>query len=497
MGVRDAKMMQSFHILLLKKMRKEEMAVWKRRYAALAAAAGCVMAGCGMQGREMVPRETAMETADAESAIKEYGIFNYDYTGYQDECVGWGDYESFVGQDYDRDGKVDRVYKEYREDADANFYRIEFGNGDVIAMDCGVSGTAFLNIKSADINGDGNIEMVLSFLYGASTDMRGAGGMAVYEKQGDGYKKAVLPFREKDADCSQSVSVRYQTVRDGLIQVSVEDGWYETVVPIPTVQWDSLAYDRYYGNAVEDCVVWDNYLLEKDEGTRLVCKVHLFDKWSDCGLFAVLGYKDGRYVIDRWMRTNEEFSEEPAGEDSCWSLTDYLLCSRIMETGGQLVSVGLWLDSGTYGSEEEFVPGMGVYEENFRGEYYLRVVDREGHILSERSLAQDFDVGSNMNFPGAFELVERDYNKDACPDFTIGAAASSSMNVYALYTIWKDGTIGLLCRDIPNDSPGEFSVELESGTGTSFSVHVWNNAIGEEEQMFYEWDEERNCYKNP
>ena len=47
------------------------------------------MAGCGMQGREMVPRETAMETvmetADAESAIKEYGIFNYDYTGYQDE----------------------------------------------------------------------------------------------------------------------------------------------------------------------------------------------------------------------------------------------------------------------------------------------------------------------------------------------------------------------------------------------------------------------------
>jgi hypothetical protein len=64
--------------------------------------------GCGMQGREMVPRETAMETvmetADAESAIKEYGIFNYDYTGYQDECVGWGDYESFVGQDYDRDG---------------------------------------------------------------------------------------------------------------------------------------------------------------------------------------------------------------------------------------------------------------------------------------------------------------------------------------------------------------------------------------------------------
>lgn len=174
--------------------------MWKRRYTALAAAAGCVMAGCGMQGGEMVPRETAMETvmetADAESAIKEYGIFNYDYTGYQDECVGWGEYESFVGQDYDRDGMVDRVYK-----------------------------------------------------------------------------------------------------------------------------------------------------------------VHLFDKWSDCGLFAVLGYKDGRYVIDRWMRTNEEFSEEPVGEDSCWGLTDYLLCSRIMEAGGQLVSVGLWLGSGTYGNEEEFVPG--------------------------------------------------------------------------------------------------------------------------------------------
>lgn len=461
------------------------------KYAALAAASVCVITGCSSQ-----IHNTIMETmaADTEDAVEEYGIFNYDYTGYQDECVGWGEYVNFVGQDYDKDGTADRVYKEYREDIDVNFYRIEFGNGDVIAMDCGVAGTAFLDIKSADINDDGKVEIILSFLYGASTDMRGAGGMAVYEKQGDAYVKAALPFQENDEDCSQSVSVRYQTVRDRLIRVTVEDDGYETLVPISTVQWDSLFYDTYFGDAVENCVVWDNYILEEGGKEQLVCKLHLFDKWSNCGLFAVLNYQNGKYVIDRWMRTNEEFSEEAVKEDSFWLLEDYLLCSRIVETGGRLVSVGLWLDSGIYGSAEEFVPGVGVYEENFKGQYFLRVVDREGNILSERYIAQDFDADT-LNFPGAFEIVEKDYNEDSCPDFTIGTAGSSSMNLYALYTLWEDGTIGLLGRDIPNGSPEDFSVELESGLEKSFSVKVWNNAVGEEEQILYAWDEAEKCYK--
>lgn len=178
-----------------------------------------------------------------------------------------------------------------------------------------------------------------------------------------------------------------------------------------------------------------------------------------------------------------------------WALKNYLLCSRTMVAGNQSVSVGLWLEKGEYASEEELVPGGGVYEENFVGEYFLLAVDKEGTILSKRDITQDFDgMGSCLNFPGAFEIIDRDYNQDSCPDFTIGTYSSSATNTYALYTVSDKGEIELLCGDIPNCSPGVFSVAFEEGDDETFYADTWDNAVGAKKRIIYKWDEARKLY---
>ena len=169
--------------------------------------------------------------------------------------------------------------------------------------------------------------------------------------------------------------------------------------------------------------------------------------------------------------------DDTLSEDGLLSLTDYRLCSQKMETGGKTVCVELWLDEGVYGSGEAFGWGGGIYEEN-----------QEGTILSERDLGR-------QNFSGEFEILVEDYNQDACPDFTIGAFASSSTNSYTMYTLWENAEIGVIGEELLKCG-SDFSTVFQRGEGTAFYGSIWNNAIGEEEQILYEWDAEQKIYKN-
>ncbi|MDE7478977.1 MAG: hypothetical protein K2M91_13720, partial [Lachnospiraceae bacterium] len=63
-----------------------------------------------------------------------------------------------------------------------------------------------------------------------------------------------------------------------------------------------------------------------------------------------------------------------------------------------------------------------------------------------------------------------------------------------LYTIWENGEIGLIGKDIPNCSPADFSVAFESGSGKTFYGSMWDNSIGEMKQITYEWNEERKMF---
>lgn len=451
-------------------------------------------------GEEVEADEETAQKETAEDGDKEYTeespLDHWSYFGYEDEFSG-SMAQDFRDQDYDNDGIYDRVYREPAGDTELVHYRIELGNGIVIDMDKGVYGTGFPHVKGADINGDGENEIVFSLTYDTSTDMRGFGDMAVYEKNGDTYEKAKLPFQEAEEGYEQTIAVLYEPVHEiheNLMRVSV-DG-YETLVPINTYQWGNLSYSTCFNEEMEG-TVWDNYILNDNGEEKLVCKIHLFDKWSWYGLFAVLGYEDGAYRVDEWWRISEDGfwheNEEYTG-DSPWELDEYRICRKELETENGVYIVELWLEEGIYGSDQEFGPGGGIYEENYIGAYYLTVTDEEGEVLSKRELKQDFAQGDQMNFPGGFEILTADYNQDGCPDFTIGSYGSSAVNLYALYTIKADGKLALLGKDIPACSPGEFSVVFEQGAHQSFLGSMWDNAAGERRPVVYVWEEGQETY---
>lgn len=210
----------------------------------------------------------------------------------------------------------------------------------------------------------------------------------------------------------------------------------------------------------------------------------------------------GAAEADTWEQTltvaedEEETAEavENITGDSPLELDHYCLCRKELETENGIYILELWLDQGIYGSEEEFGAGGGIYEENYIGKYYLNVMDENGEVLSKRELGLDFEEGDRMNFSGPFEIMVEDYNQDGCPDFTIGSYGSSSVNLYALYTVWEDGKLELLGKEIPNCSPGEFSVAFEKGENGTFFGSMWDNAAGERITIAYMWDEEQKKY---
>lgn len=151
-------------------------------------------------------------------------------------------------------------------------------------------------------------------------------------------------------------------------------------------------------------------------------------------------------------------------------------------------SINLLMKDGRYYTEAETVPGVGTYAENYDGNYVLQVIDLSGQLLDELSLKEDNpDWGhSTINFPGKFELCISDYNGDELPDFTIGTAGSSGMNVFELYTVNEEGRIENISTGFANTSK-EFSIFLEE-TSNGFQTRTWNNAIGEEEIEYFEWN---------
>lgn len=439
--------------------------------------------------------ESAKSSEDGEYA-EESPFEHWSYFGYEDAYSGSIGQE-FREQDYDNDGIYDRVYREPVGDTEFCHYRIELGNGIIIDMEKGVYGTGFPHVKGADINGDGENEIIFSLTYDTSTDMRGFGDMVIYEKHGDAYEKAKLPFRESGEGYAQTI-LMYQEpaheIHENLIRVSVGD--YETLVPINTYQWEDLSYGNCFNEEMES-TVWDNFILNDNGEEKLVCKLHLFDKWSWYGLFAVLGYENGAFQVDEWWRISEDgfwHEDEEYTGDGPWELEEYRICRKELETEEGIYIVELWLEEGIYGSAEEFGLGGGIYEENYIGAYYLAVTDAEGEVLSKRELKQDFAEGERLNFPGTFEIMVTDYNQDSCPDFTIGSYGSSAVNLYALYTVREGGELVLLGKEIPNCSPGKFSVLFEQGADKSFVTGMWDNAAGEEIPVVYVWEEGQDKY---
>ena len=108
---------------------------------------------------------------DQEEIIEEIHRKRYDYTGYLDENSYFA--KDNPRKDYDGDGLLDRVYKEFQEDTGSNIFTLEFGNGSKLQLSDMTLGMFFAT-EGVDLTGDGQNEIIFE------QNGTGTGGDYVY-----------------------------------------------------------------------------------------------------------------------------------------------------------------------------------------------------------------------------------------------------------------------------------------------------------------------------
>lgn len=162
--------------------------------------------------------------------------------------------------------------------------------------------------------------------------------------------------------------------------------------------------------------------------------------------------------------------------------------NSIVLKNGMNVFVDIEMVDGSF-----FIPdvlGGGIYENNWQGQYKIRVYQNEDNQKEfyYEPIFVDSMGNEQMNFGGEFALVFDDYNNDGNPDFTLGQFGNSNGNYYNLFSI-DDGNV--IKYQFENDlyiSKQEFSIGLEKLSSTSFTYSFYNNAESEYIERIYEWD---------
>lgn len=175
-------------------------------------------------------------------------------------------------------------------------------------------------------------------------------------------------------------------------------------------------------------------------------------------------------------------------ESEYTQISNKVMASKEID-GGQYEGfrLNVFLKSGKYYSDEHVPLAIGTYPENYEGEYVLQFMNNAYDILDELSLNEDWGY-EFVNFPGEFELCVSDYNKDGYPDFVIGSSGSSSMNIYWLYSVDENQRIVRISDEFAHIS-NSFSFFLEQDIDSdSFYINRWNNALGKNEIIQYNWD---------
>ncbi len=155
-----------------------------------------------------------------------------------------------------------------------------------------------------------------------------------------------------------------------------------------------------------------------------------------------------------------------------------------------IANIQLIMTKGTYYEEEYAGAGGGTYPENYMGDYELRLISKDGKVLSTLSLNKDWDY-TQINFSGEFDILFTDYNSDSCPDFTIGTYGSANIGLYYLYSITEENQIKRICETSISENSKESSVVFQHEPQDElyqFLTYVYNNAAGQNEQHIYNWD---------
>ncbi len=318
--------------------------------------------GEGPKKLPMGEQEEIQKFIEEQEEIRK-SIFAYqEYIGYLDECYEWTDCDAFTNQDYDMDGKYDRVYREFAGGSEAlnkglrtGKYRIEFGNGEVIEF-ADINPIGSPEVLAFDMTGDGQNEILFRQTYYWSTGPEGHGEFLLFEKVEGKYTKAKLPFNEE-----QETGV-YTLLCDGkrngeLAHFMIPSLDFGKSVRIT----DEEIWDEWYGGMIERSseyadIVWYAEPCNLSEGVGLKCYIHLFDKWSIYGYVITVRYVDGAYEISDVQFRNDETKSI---DENVNIITGTKIFPYLWEEGVHIVTFERWDAEGNrtgYGKLEGVEP---------------------------------------------------------------------------------------------------------------------------------------------
>ena len=327
-------------------------------------------------------QEEVQKSIEEQEEIRK-SIFAYqEYIGYLDECYEWTDCDAFTNQDYDMDGKYDRVYREFTGGSDAlnkglrtGKYRIEFGNGEVIEF-ADINPIGSPEVLAFDMTGDGQNEILFRQTYYWSTGPEGHGEFLLFEKVEGSYTKAKLPFNEE-----QETGV-YTLLCDGkrngeLAHFMIPSLDFGKSVRIT----DEEIWDEWYGGMIERSseyadIVWYAEPCNLSEGVGLKCYIHLFDKWSIYGYIITVRYVDGAYEISDVQFRNDETKSI---DENINIITGTKIFPYLWEEGVHIVTFERWDAEGNrtgYGKLE----GVEPYSIPMDCSYTI-AVDEDGMVV--------------------------------------------------------------------------------------------------------------------
>lgn len=214
----------------------------------------------------------------------------WEYTGYVDEAVDYTWYREFVDRDYDGDGKTDRLFREVNLDEDLAYYTLDFGNGRELHVPEAYD-TGFPHIEAADINEDGEVEILFTLTYDTSTHPPAVADMWLFkydDKSGE-YIEEDLPLG-KGTYGAKYLTFEYAQAKNNVVGFRVSETGYEGEETLD----DDFIRDMAYPE--EQKVIWYSKFKEKDGKTVIHCEVEPFFRMWEFLVFDI-EYEDGKYVI--------------------------------------------------------------------------------------------------------------------------------------------------------------------------------------------------------
>lgn len=155
--------------------------------------------------RTLMRLENALE--EGKTVLDEYVFFN-EYSGFLDqvdnivEILGWT--KDFSREDYDGDGRIDRIYVENK--GTGMQYSIYFANGDLLKAEESFKSMEVPYFQGADIDGDGSNEIIFLSAERYSTVPESMVKIYFYARNGVQYSRMPAPGDEYDGKKEQGIA---------------------------------------------------------------------------------------------------------------------------------------------------------------------------------------------------------------------------------------------------------------------------------------------------